>query len=159
MSYTITNNCISCNRCLNQCPTHAIYREGLHYWIERNRCNQCAEFYRVPQCAAVCPTNGGVVKVGSLISGLSDKVSVNPRQRLLPEPGMGKPAGSDFSRTLTASLTGDYWDSWFHLYNRLVTQMNAAKNTQYWQQWFNTYSQVLALQIQRQQHQALIAEA
>ena len=61
MPYTITDNCISCNRCETVCPTNAIKVEGLNKWIDANLCNNCDGYYSVPQCAASCPTNRGCV--------------------------------------------------------------------------------------------------
>ena len=109
MTYTITTSCIGCDRCLPQCPTKAIIREGQTLFINPKLCNNCAGFYSVPQCQAVCPTNGGITRL-SPISSIS---------------------------------SGDYWDSWFSTYDRLVTKLNSAKQPNYWERWFNTYSQEL----------------
>lgn len=61
MSYTITSECITCSRCLPSCPTHAIEQRNGVFYINPNLCNDCQGYYRVAQCAAVCPTNGGCV--------------------------------------------------------------------------------------------------
>ncbi|MEM9008050.1 MAG: 4Fe-4S binding protein, partial [Cyanobacteria bacterium P01_F01_bin.86] len=33
MTYTITQDCIGCQRCLSACPTEAIQTNGLSFWI------------------------------------------------------------------------------------------------------------------------------
>ncbi len=61
MSYTITNQCIACNRCQTVCPTGAIESNGTHLQINSELCHSCIGFYSVPQCAAICPTNHACV--------------------------------------------------------------------------------------------------
>jgi len=61
MTYTITSQCISCQRCQNACPTSAIQTDGTAFWIDVNSCNQCKGSHGVPQCWSVCPTNAGCV--------------------------------------------------------------------------------------------------
>lgn len=113
MTYTITTNCISCQRCLSVCASNAIQSDGSTFWIEASRCNQCAETYGVPQCWAVCPTNEGCVPLTS---------------------GAVK---------LAASATADYWETWFATYNRMVTRLQATQPSRYWQTWFDTYAESL----------------
>ncbi|MGE5656730.1 MAG: 4Fe-4S dicluster domain-containing protein [Actinomycetota bacterium] len=183
MPYTITSNCISCDRCLSQCPTDAIRNEGLHYWIESDACNNCTGVYSVPQCAAVCPTNDGIATVESSTTLTAKGISIfdlqlsGPKQELrtrLKVSGVSKDEGSFSSsgqgqivgigmKVVAASgmssLSGNYWESWFNTYHHLLTQMNQAKQARYWQQWFNTYSQVLSKQILSRKHQAVGREA
>ena len=117
MTYTITANCISCQRCLSACPTKAIQTDGLAFWIDIDRCNHCQGSFGVPQCWAVCPTNEGCIL---LTTG-----------------------------TLTAPLTsesetsGDYWESWFATYTRLVARLQTSKQSGYWRQWFASYAQMM----------------
>ncbi|NMG05591.1 4Fe-4S binding protein [Brasilonema sp. UFV-L1] len=42
---------------------------------------------------------------------------------------------------------GDYWESWFATYNKLVTKLTKKQN--YWDNWFNFYSQKFSEQIQK----------
>jgi len=127
MAYTITDHCISCDRCLSLCPTNAIQIEGQGKWIDPNLCNNCDGYYSVPQCAAACPTTRGCV-----------------------------PHLSNFVSTPT---TGDYWDKWFNLHDRLIERLHRSKHTGYWEQWFNAYSQKLAEQIQASKLQAAGGQA
>jgi ferredoxin len=125
MSYTITNKCIGCQRCLSACPTRAIQTNGGVFWIDIHRCNQCAGSHGVPQCWSVCPTNEGCVPLstGTLAIALATE-----------------------SETST-----DYWRSWFATYSHLVARLKDTKPSSYWQQWFDRYSQSLQ-QLQNQPH-------
>ncbi|ACK70550.1 4Fe-4S ferredoxin iron-sulfur binding domain protein [Gloeothece citriformis PCC 7424] len=119
MSYTITHQCIGCDRCLVQCPTGAIEKVNDVLVIDSTLCNDCLGYYGTAQCASICPTNGGCVKSDSL------------REELNP---------------IEASTTGNlpnYWDSWFIRYNYLVNRLKTNQRTQYWQDWFDTYSSKL----------------
>ncbi|MGJ3252409.1 MAG: 4Fe-4S binding protein [Elainellaceae cyanobacterium] len=115
MPYTITNQCIQCDRCLSSCPTQAIQDDGQQYWIDASQCTNCEGTYSVPQCWAVCPTNGGCV----------------------------------FSTSEIAAPSGDYWDSWFNIYDRLIAQLKSSHSTlsqqpNYWQSWFDSYAATLS---------------
>ncbi len=114
MSYTITSDCIACDRCRVECPTGAISIENGVLFIEPTQCNHCVGFYGTPQCAAVCPTNFGC---------LPD----NTCSWEVPDP-----------------KSGDYWDVWFTRYQSLVKRLKHQKDRKYWQHWFDVYSQKLA---------------
>ncbi|NJL47440.1 MAG: 4Fe-4S binding protein [Leptolyngbyaceae cyanobacterium SM2_5_2] len=117
MSYTITHNCIGCQRCLSACPTGAIQTNGVAFWIEIDRCNQCQDSHGVPQCWATCPTNEGCVPLTT--------------------------AAAAVSLTSQSETSGDYWESWFATYTRLVARLQSMPESGYWHQWFEAYSQVL----------------
>jgi ferredoxin len=119
MTYTITNQCIGCDRCLSACPTGAIQKEETQFWIDSSLCNNCVGFYSVAQCAAACPTNQGCI------------------------PG----ATTVFSQ-LGLTATGEYWERWFDTYNRLVARLHRTQHSTYWEQWFDVYSQKVATLIQ-----------
>jgi ferredoxin len=79
MSYTITSECIVCDRCRVECPTHAIsFNHGI-LLIDPTTCNHCLGYYGTPQCAAVCPTNSGCVPSNSYTA----VVPAPPPNRLL----------------------------------------------------------------------------
>lgn len=118
MTYMITSQCIECHRCESLCPTGAITRNEQQYQINSERCNDCVGHYSVPQCWAVCPTNGGCI----------------------PSLAIVRPS-------LAVQPAGDYWNTWFTTYNRLVSQLKAPPAADYWQHWFDTYSQAVSKQL------------
>lgn len=120
MPYTITEQCIECGRCLSSCPTQAIHKDQLNYWIDGDRCNNCEGAYSVPQCWAVCPTNEGCI-----------------------------PVKSDLIRMDTKPSTADYWDRWFKTYDRLVLRLKDSQSPDYWKTWFYSYSSIVS-QLQSQ---------
>jgi ferredoxin len=115
MTYTITSQCIGCDRCLSVCPTHAIQQQGDHYSINSDLCNNCVGYYSVAQCAATCPTNKGCIS-GSTIA---------------------------FSQQGLLDST-DYWERWFSTYNCMMSRLRRSKNAQYWEHWFDAYSHKLS---------------
>ncbi|HIK44610.1 MAG TPA: 4Fe-4S binding protein [Leptolyngbyaceae cyanobacterium M65_K2018_010] len=117
MSYTITHNCIGCQRCLSACPTGAIQTNGVAFWIEIDRCNQCQGSHGVPQCWATCPTNEGCVPLATRAAAVK--------------------------LTSQSEVSEDYWESWFATYNRLVARLQSVQDSGYWQHWFDAYSQAL----------------
>lgn len=132
MAYIITSQCISCDRCVVQCPTGAIKKVGERYTIDPNLCNNCVGHYSVPLCAATCPTNDGCVP---------DVVALNCNHPVL------------------ANGSTEYWDSWFSTYNRLVAQLHKAKQSGYWYQWFDRYSQAVSQHLSQRKHQTAGVQA
>jgi len=51
MSYTITEECISCGACASECPTEAISEGDATFVIDPELCIDCGA------CADVCPTD------------------------------------------------------------------------------------------------------
>ncbi|MBD1843947.1 4Fe-4S binding protein [Cyanobacteria bacterium FACHB-63] len=115
MSYTITSQCIGCDRCLPVCPTAAIQSDQTHHWIDPTRCNNCADQYSVAQCAAACPTNYGCVP--------------------------GTTAAVTHELLFDAD---DYWQRWFATYQRLVFNLSDRTSNSYWHDWFDRYSEKLS---------------
>ena len=115
MTYTITANCIGCQRCLSTCPTEAIQTDGSAFWIDIDRCNHCQGSFGVPQCWAVCPTNEGCIPlaIGNVTVSLTSK----------------------------SETSGDYWESWFATYTRLMARLKDSNQSSYWRQWFDAYTQ------------------
>ncbi len=48
MAYVISEDCIACGSCIDECPVSAI-SEGDIYSIDADECTECGA------CAAVCP--------------------------------------------------------------------------------------------------------
>ena len=50
MAYKISNDCIACGTCIDECPLGAIHEGAEHYSIDPEVCAECGT------CADVCPT-------------------------------------------------------------------------------------------------------
>ncbi len=50
MAYKITEDCVSCGTCADECPVEAISEGDDRYVIDAEKCTDCGS------CAEVCPT-------------------------------------------------------------------------------------------------------
>ena len=50
MAYRITDECVACGTCAEECPADAISEEGDIYVIDQDECTECGN------CMEVCPT-------------------------------------------------------------------------------------------------------
>ncbi|ASM34566.1 ferredoxin [Campylobacter sputorum subsp. bubulus] len=57
MALMITNDCISCDACREECPDDAIFEDSPIYIIDPDRCSECIGDYAEPACIVVCPTD------------------------------------------------------------------------------------------------------
>jgi len=57
MALIITDECISCAACVEECPNDAISEGDLIYEINPDICTECVGFYDEPQCVNVCPVD------------------------------------------------------------------------------------------------------
>ncbi len=67
MAVMITDSCINCDACIDECPATAIVSadesplEGGEYtYVKPEKCIECVDA-AVPKCADVCPTEGCIV--------------------------------------------------------------------------------------------------
>ncbi|MHB9133800.1 MAG: indolepyruvate ferredoxin oxidoreductase subunit alpha [Armatimonadota bacterium] len=51
MAYTITDDCVSCGACVDECPVEAISEGADKYEIDADACTDCGS------CAQVCPND------------------------------------------------------------------------------------------------------
>ncbi|MEA2029704.1 MAG: 4Fe-4S dicluster domain-containing protein [Campylobacterota bacterium] len=67
MSVLITDVCINCDACIEECPATAIVsaddsplEDGEFTYVKPEKCIECVDS-TVPKCADVCPTEGAIV--------------------------------------------------------------------------------------------------
>ena len=53
----ITEECIACDACKDECPNEAIEEGDPIYIIDPDRCTECVGHYDEPACVAVCPVD------------------------------------------------------------------------------------------------------
>lgn len=67
MAVRITDTCISCDACLDECPVEAIVDDTENpkdediYFVYDDKCVECVDHNDEPACAAACPTDGCIV--------------------------------------------------------------------------------------------------
>ena len=67
MSVRITDLCISCDACLDECPTESIVDDEDNptgediYYVHPETCTECIGDHDTPACQAACPTDGCIV--------------------------------------------------------------------------------------------------
>ena len=57
MALKISDDCIACDACREECPNYAIEENDPIYIIDTDRCTECVGHYDEPQCIAVCPVD------------------------------------------------------------------------------------------------------
>lgn len=57
MALYITEDCIACDACLDECPNGAISEGDPIYIIDAAKCTECEGAFEEPQCAEVCPSD------------------------------------------------------------------------------------------------------
>lgn len=67
MAVLITDSCINCDACIDECPATAIVsadesplKGGEYTYVKPEKCIECVDS-AVPKCADVCPTEGCIV--------------------------------------------------------------------------------------------------
>ncbi|MFA6136734.1 MAG: 4Fe-4S dicluster domain-containing protein [Sulfurimonas sp.] len=64
MAVIITELCINCDACLQNCPVNAIADDtdnptgANRYYVQPEKCVECVDLFDDPQCAAICPSIG-----------------------------------------------------------------------------------------------------
>ena len=67
MAVIITDTCINCAACIDECPVEAIVDEDDNplgeeiFYVYADKCVECVGHYEVPVCAEACPTEGCIV--------------------------------------------------------------------------------------------------
>ena len=60
MAYKITDDCISCGACEDECKNNAISEGETIYVIYTGKCTECVGNNESPKCAEVCPVDACV---------------------------------------------------------------------------------------------------
>jgi ferredoxin len=68
MAVLITDECISCDACVSECPVAAILDDSNErnpfdniYYVKPESCVECVDHADKPRCAEACPTEGAIV--------------------------------------------------------------------------------------------------
>ncbi len=68
MAVMITDECIVCDACAQECPVAAILADGDEknpfdekYYVKPESCVECVGHADAPRCAEACPTEGAIV--------------------------------------------------------------------------------------------------
>jgi ferredoxin len=67
MAVKITDICISCGACIDECPVEAIVDDEDNptgeeiYYVYADKCVECVGHNDAPACAEACPTEGCIV--------------------------------------------------------------------------------------------------
>ncbi|WP_104761654.1 YfhL family 4Fe-4S dicluster ferredoxin [Helicobacter cetorum] len=57
MSLLVSDECIACDACREECPSEAIEEGDPLYNIDPDRCTECYGYYDEPSCVSVCPVD------------------------------------------------------------------------------------------------------
>jgi ferredoxin len=57
MALVITDECINCTACEEECPNHAISQGDTVYVVDAVKCTECVGYEEAPKCIAVCPVD------------------------------------------------------------------------------------------------------
>jgi ferredoxin len=67
MAVKITDMCICCGGCIDECPVGAIVDDGGNpdgngtYYVFADKCVECEGHSSAPSCASACPTEDAIV--------------------------------------------------------------------------------------------------
>ena len=67
MAVKITDICINCGACIDECPVEAIVDDEDNptgeeiYYVYPDKCVECVDHHDEPACAEACPTEGCIV--------------------------------------------------------------------------------------------------
>ena len=67
MAVEITDLCISCGSCIDECPVNAIVDDDNNpngeniYYVYSSKCVECVGHNDAPACASACPTSGCII--------------------------------------------------------------------------------------------------
>lgn len=86
MAVKITDVCISCGACIDECPVEAIVDDSDNptgesiYYVFANKCVECVGYHDEPACASSCPTDGCIVW-DNIVDGQPSKSEITEDMR------------------------------------------------------------------------------
>jgi ferredoxin len=91
MAVLITDTCINCGACIDECPVEAIVDDEDNptgeeiYYVYPDKCVECVGYHDEPACATACPTEGCIVW-DACVDGVTcrDDVSADARSEHQP---------------------------------------------------------------------------
>jgi ferredoxin len=87
MSVLINDNCICCGSCIKKCPVNAIVDDKNNplnidiFHVLENKCIECIDYFEVPACANVCPTEGCITWTISKNNAIKIRKDVSEEKR------------------------------------------------------------------------------
>jgi ferredoxin len=94
MAVKITDICINCSACIDECPVEAIVDEEDNptgediYYVYVDKCVECVSHYDIPACAEACPTEGCIVWTTEISEGNSFREDISKENREKETPVM-----------------------------------------------------------------------
>ncbi len=86
MAVKITDICIACGACIDECPVEAIVDDDDNptgediYYVYADKCVECVGHHDEPACAAACPTEGCIVW-SDVVEGQPSRDEIGPDLR------------------------------------------------------------------------------
>ncbi len=86
MAVKITDTCISCGACIDECPVEAIVDDEENptgedvYFVYSDKCVECVGHNDEPACAEACPTEGCIVW-SEVVGNQPSKAEIGADQR------------------------------------------------------------------------------
>lgn len=86
MAVLITDICISCGSCIDECPVEAIVDDSENpagediYYVYADKCVECVGHNDEPACATACPTDSCIVW-SDIVSGQPSRDEIKSNLR------------------------------------------------------------------------------
>jgi ferredoxin len=91
MAVLITDTCINCGACIDECPVEAIVDDEDNptgeeiYYVYSDKCVECVGYHDEPACATACPTEGCIVW-DACVDGVTCRDDVSDEARSEHQP-------------------------------------------------------------------------
>ena len=91
MAVLITDTCINCGACIDECPVEAIVDDEDNptgeeiYYVHSDKCVECVGYHDEPACATACPTEGCIVW-DTCVDGVTCRDNISADARSAHQP-------------------------------------------------------------------------